>query len=134
MRSRSRYAAVLALGATLGLGACTGDLKASDLPEDIVKARPQITAEEAAFVLDANTRGAKVTGATVNEDVETGTTTCWALKSGELTLGDIARDGAGEPLKNEDAEGLRTKQLMAAAASTLCPDYASQVPQLNLPT
>ena len=84
-------------------------------------------------MLAAEKLGAVVTGATVGDDIETGTTTCWALKNGGgVTLAEIAVDDAGKPLPGT-GEGLRTKQLMAAGVQTFCPDYDNQVSQLKLP-
>lgn len=114
------------------VGACSEEQPGlTDLPPDVAQARPSISAEEARFVLVARERGAFVTGATVDDDIETGTTVCWALQNG-ATLQEIAVDDQDQPLGNEGDE-LRTKQLMAAAVDALCPDYADQVPQLNLP-
>jgi len=91
-----------------------------------------ITADEANFVLAAQKLGAAVTGASVNDDIETATTTCWALKNSGVQLAQIAVDDDNKPLPNT-GEALRTKQLMAAGVQTFCPDYAGQVPQLKLP-
>lgn len=125
--------AALSIAVAAALTACSQDQPAlSDLPPDVVRARPTISADEARFVLDARQRGAMVTGATVADDIETGTTVCWALKNGGVTLGQIAVDGRDQPLGNE-GDALRTKQLMAAAVDALCPDYADQIPQLKLP-
>jgi len=98
----------------------------------VASARPSISAEEADFVLAAGKLGATVTGATVDDDIETGTTTCWALKNGGVELAQIAVDDADKPLANT-GDALRTKQLMAAGVQTFCPDYADQVSQLRLP-
>lgn len=139
VRPRLRTTALaleVTLMATLGaavLAGCADDTpRLSDLPTDVAQARPQITAQEARFVLAAKARGASVTGATVADDIETGTTTCWALKNGDVSLGQLAVNDANQPLDNE-GEQLRTKELMAAAVDALCPDYASQIPQLHLP-
>ncbi|WP_347352940.1 DUF732 domain-containing protein [Intrasporangium sp.] len=125
-----RRVAVLLAG--LVLAACSSTPTAQDLPAGILSARPDITAEEAEFVLAAEDLGVSVTAQSVADDIEIGTTTCWALKTGGLTLGEIARDSQGAPLPNSGA-GLRTKQLMYAAVRTLCPDYDSQLDQLDLP-
>lgn len=137
-RRAPRLATVLAsvlvvglLGGT-GLAGCSSAPKLGDLPPDVVAAMPTISAEQAEFVLAARERGAAVTGATVVDDLETGTTVCWALQNGGVTLGEIARDEDDQPLGN-DGDQLRTKQLMAAAVDSLCPDYADQVAELNLP-
>ena len=106
--------------------------KLADLPPDVAAAMPTISAEQAEFVLAARERGAFVTGDTVADDLETGTTVCWALENGGVTLGEIARHDNDQPLGNE-GEQLRTKRLMAAAVDSLCPDYKDQVAQLNLP-
>jgi hypothetical protein len=98
----------------------------------VASARPDISAEEAQFVLAAQELGASVTGATVDDDIETGTTTCWALENGGVELSQIAVDDDDRPL-GDTGEALRTKQLMAAAVQTLCPDHESQVSQLHLP-
>jgi hypothetical protein len=119
------------LGAA-GLVGCSSGPKLADLPPDIAAAMPTISAEQAEFVLAARERGAMVTGATVADDLEAGTTVCWALKNGGVTLGQIAADENGQPLGNE-GDQLRTKRLMAAAVDSLCPDYKDQVAQLNLP-
>ena len=129
-----RVAAVLVVGllGAAGLAGCSSGPKLSDLPPDVVAAMPTISAEQAEFVLAARERGAMVTGMTVADDLETGTTVCWALENGGVTLGEIARDDTDQPLRNE-GEQLRTKRLMAAAVDSLCPDYKDQVAQLNLP-
>ena len=124
--------------------ACTGVLVAlalsgcgdsqptlSDLPSDVASARPSISAEEAKFVLAAEKLGATVTGDTVDDDIETGTTTCWALKNGGVDLAQIAVDDDDKPLPNT-GDALRTKQLMAAGVQALCPDYDGQIAQLKL--
>ncbi|ADU49804.1 hypothetical protein [Intrasporangium calvum] len=54
-----------------------------------------------------------------------------ALQNG-ATLREIAVDAAGRPLGNE-GDQLRTKQLLAAAVESLCPDYEDQVADLKLP-
>ena len=134
LRGRARAAAValgLALGA-LSLAGCTEEMPGlTDLPPDVAAARPTISGEEARFVLLARERGALVTGTTVADDIETGTTACWALQNG-ATLREIAVDAAGRPLGNE-GDQLRTKQLLAAAVESLCPDYEDQVADLKLP-
>ena len=104
----------------------------ADLPTDVASARPTISAEEAEFVLAAERLGATVSGATVADDIETGTTTCWALKNGGVQLRQIAVDDADKPLGNT-GDALRTKQLMAAGIQAFCPDYDDQVDQLGLP-
>jgi hypothetical protein len=117
----------------LALAACGGgEPTAADLPPDVVTARPSITAQEATFVLAAEKLGVDVTGQSVDDDVETATTTCWALKDGGVTLGEIARESDGRPLPNE-GEGLRTKRIMYAAVQALCPTYDSQLGELDLP-
>lgn len=129
---RSVRSTAVAVAFVAALGACTEEQPGlTDLPPDVARARPTISAEEARFVLVARERGAFVTGATVDDDIETGTTVCWALQNG-ASLREIAVDGAGRPLGN-DGEQLRTKQLMAAAVDALCPDYDDQVAQLDLP-
>ena len=83
----------------LALAGCGGsDPTLGDLPAGVASARPSITAEEAKFVLAAQKLGAAVTGATVNDDIETGTTTCWALKNGGVELAQIAVDDDNKPL------------------------------------
>lgn len=115
------------------LAACGGsDPTLADLPSDVASARPTISAEEAQFVLAAQKLGATVTGATVDDDIETGTTTCWALKNGGVDLRQIAVDDADKPLGNT-GDALRTKQLMAAGVQAFCPDHDDQVSQLDLP-
>lgn len=128
-----RAVAPIAIAGVLALAACSGgEPTASDLPPDVVTARPSITVEEARFVLAAEKLGVDVTGASVADDLETATTTCWALKDGGLTLGEIARESDGKPLPNS-GEGLRTKRMMYAAVQALCPDFDSQLGQLELP-
>lgn len=129
-----KVAAVLVVGLLGGvsLAGCSSAPKLADLPPDVASAMPTISAEQAEFVLAARQRGAMVTGGTVADDLETGTTVCWALKNGGVTLGEIARDDNDQPLGNE-GDQLRTKRLMAAAVDSLCPDYKDQVAQLNLP-
>ncbi|MDC5699295.1 DUF732 domain-containing protein [Intrasporangium calvum] len=137
MTVRSRFPrraglAAAALGLVAVLAGCTEEMPGlTDLPPDVAAARPTISGEEARFVLLARERGAMVTGKTVADDIETGTTVCWALQNG-ATLEEIAVDGAGKPLGNE-GDQLRTKQLMAAAVEGLCPDYEEQVTGLKLP-
>src|SRR6478672_4128622 len=75
---------------------------------------------------------AAVAGSSVNDDIETATTTCWALKNSGVQLAQIAVDDDNKPLPNT-GEALRTKQLMAAGVQTFCPDYDGQVSQLKLP-
>ncbi|WP_374970770.1 hypothetical protein [Terrabacter sp. BE26] len=117
----------------LGLAACSSsDPTLADVPSDVASARPTISAEEAKFVLAAQKLGAKVTGASVDDDIQTGTTTCWALKNGGVNLGQIAVDGEDRPLP-DTGDGLRTKQLMAAGVQAFCPDYDAQIAQLELP-
>ncbi len=131
--SRRVRPALVALALVAALAGCSQeDPRLSDLPSDVVQARPTISAEEARFVLAARQRGVFVTGATVADDIETGTTTCWALENGGVTLGQVAVDDKDRPLRNEGDE-LRTKQLMAAAVESLCPDYTDQITQLKLP-
>jgi hypothetical protein len=142
--ARSRYAARRALPRPLAtvaaaalvaatLASCgSSDPTLADLPSDVASARPTISAEEAQFVLAAQKLGATVSGATVDDDIETGTTTCWALKNGDLELRQIAVDGNDKPLGNT-GDALRTKQLMAAGVQAFCPDYDNQVDQLDLP-
>lgn len=124
---------VLIVLAALALAGCSSDPTAKDLPSDVVSARPSITVEEAKFVLAAEHLGVKVTGESVADDLETGTTTCWALRDGGVTLGEIARDSKGEPLP-DSGDGLRTKKLMYAAVQSMCPTYDSQLSQLKLPS
>lgn len=126
-------AALVALLAGATLSACGGsDPTIADVPSDIASARPSISAEEAQFVIDARKLGAAVTGTSVADDIETGTTTCWALRNGGVQLRQIAVDDASKPLDNT-GDALRTKQLMAAGVQAFCPDYDDQVPQLGLP-
>lgn len=121
------------LAGLLSLGACSAsDPTLSDLPAGVASARPSISVEEAKFVLAAQRLGASVTGDTVDDDIQTGTTTCWALKNGGVDLGQIAVDDNGKPLP-DTGDALRTKQLMAAGVQTFCPDYDKQVSQLKLP-
>ena len=129
-----RVAALFVVGllGAAGVAGCSSAPKLADLPPDVAAAMPTISAEQAEFVLAARNQGAMVTGATVADDLETGTTVCWALKNGGVTLGEIATDDDGQPLGNE-GDQLRTKRLMAAAVDSLCPDYKDQVAQLNLP-
>lgn len=132
-RALAAGAALVALAALGTLAACdSADPRLSDLPSDVASARPTISAEEAKFVLAAQKLGAKVTGSSVDDDIETGTTTCWALKNGGVNLGQIAVDNDDRPLPNT-GDGLRTKQLMAAGVQAFCPDYDDQVSQLKLP-
>ncbi|MCU1538239.1 MAG: hypothetical protein JWP82_2590 [Humibacillus sp.] len=140
-RSRAGSRAVrglVALGvaalAAVALGACSSDtIELNDLPAGVASARPSITADEGEFVLAAGKLGVVITGATVDDDIETGTTTCWALKNGGgVTLGQIAVGDDDKPLPST-GDALRTKQLMAAGVQTFCPDYDDQVGQLKLP-
>ena len=122
-----------ALLVAVSLAACGGsEPTLADLPSDVASARPTISAEEAQFVLAAEKLGATVTGATVDDDIETGTTTCWALQGGGVELRQIAVDDADKPLGNT-GDALRTKQLMAAGVQAFCPDHDDQVAQLGLP-
>jgi hypothetical protein len=130
-RSTMRRAVVIL--AALALAGCSSEPTASDLPSDVVSARPSITVEEAKFVLAAEDLGVKVTGQSVDDDIETGSTTCWALREGGVTLGEIARDSKGDPLA-DSGDGLRTKKLMYAAVQSMCPTYDSQLGQLKLPS
>jgi ABC-type glycerol-3-phosphate transport system substrate-binding protein len=133
-RSRLRHATVtLAALATLAtVAACGGDPTASDLPSGVYDARPTITTEEADFVIAAGKLGVTVTGESVDDDIETGTTTCWAIDSGGATLAQVAVDDTGRPLGDE-GDALRTKRLMAAGVQTFCPDHDDQIPSLELP-
>ncbi len=130
---RRALGAAVALITVLGVGACGGsEPTLSDLPSDVASARPTISAEEASFVLAAQELGAAVTGTTVDDDIETATTTCWALQNGGVDLAQIAVGDDDKPLPNT-GEALRTKQLMAAAVQVFCPRYDDQVSQLDLP-
>jgi hypothetical protein len=130
---RRTLAAGAGLLVVLSLAACGGSAPTlGDLPAGVAEARPSISAEEAQFVLDAQKLGASVTGASVDDDIETGTTTCWALKSGGVELAQIAVDDADKPLGNT-GDALRTKRLMVAGVQAFCPDYDDQVSQLDLP-
>ena len=71
-------AALLGAFAFAGLAGCSGPPNLHDLPPDIAAAKPNITAEQADFVLDANRQGAAVTAASLDDDLESGITTCWA--------------------------------------------------------
>ena len=125
--------AVATVATLTTLAACGTDAPTlEDLPSDIASARPHITQQEATFVLDARNRGVNITAATLTDDLETGTTTCWALKNGGVTLKQIAVDDAGKPLDNT-GDALRTKQLMAAGVNAFCPDRGDQIVQLALP-
>ena len=125
---RAAAGTVVALGSALAvslLAACGGgDLTASDLPAGITAARPSISVDEAKFVLDANAHGADITGATVDDDIETGTTICWALKNGGVQVKDLVAQLTPE-------EAPRATILMAAAIPAFCPDYDLQVGQLS---
>lgn len=112
--------------ACLGLlAACNGgDPTAADLPSDITAARPGITVEEATYVLDANAHGAGITGATVDDDIETGTTVCWALENGGIQVGELAAELTPQ-------EAPRVRILIAAAVPAFCPDFESQLGQLT---
>ncbi|GAA2481060.1 hypothetical protein [Terrabacter carboxydivorans] len=130
---RAGLVGVVGVAALLALGACSAsEPTLADLPADVASARPSISAEEASFVLAAEKLGASITGDTVDDDLQTGTTTCWALKNGGVDLAQIAVDDNGKPLP-DTGDALRTKQLMAAGVQTFCPDYDNQVPQLKLP-
>jgi hypothetical protein len=130
---RRASGAVVAVLVVAGLAACgDSDPTIADVPSDVASARPSISAEEAQFVLAAGKLGATVTGASVADDLETGTTTCWALRNGGVQLREIAVDDASKPLGNT-GDALRTKQLMAAGVQSFCPDYDEQVAQLDLP-
>jgi hypothetical protein len=125
-------AVVAVVAAALALAACGSGPTLSDLPPDVAQARPSISAEEASFVLAAQKLGATITGESVDDDIQTGTTTCWALANGGLTLRQIAVDDQGAPLGNT-GDALRTKQLMAAGVQAFCPDHDDEVSQLDLP-
>lgn len=125
-------AVAMAVGVAVVLSSCSTPPKLADLPPDVASARPSITLEEANFVVAAQGLGASVTGESVAEDIETGTTTCWALRSGGVTLAQLAVDEQDQPLGNA-GEALRAKQLMAAGIRAFCDDYADQIPQLRLP-
>jgi hypothetical protein len=128
-----RVVSPIMIAGVLALAGCGGgEPTASDLPPGVVTARPSITTEEARFVLAAKKLGVDVSGQSVDDDVETATTTCWALKEGGVTLGEIARESDGKPLPNE-GDGLRTKRIMYAAVQALCPKYDSQLGELDLP-
>jgi hypothetical protein len=130
---RRVVAGAAVLVAVTALGACSSDDPAlTDLPSDIASARPTISAEEARFVLAAEQLGATVTGATVDDDIETGTTTCWVLRNGGVGLDQVAVDENDALLPNT-GEALRTKQLMAAGVQTFCPDHDDQIALLKLP-
>jgi hypothetical protein len=107
-------------------GCSGGDVTRSDLPTDVAEALPSISLEEAKFVVAAKELGVDVTGASVGEDLETAKTVCWALKEGGVQVKDIAAE-----LNQDDA--LRTKRIIRAGIESLCPDYADQVGQLDLP-
>lgn len=129
----SPYAAVVALLVAGTLAACgASDPSIDDVPSDVASARPSISSEEAQFVIAAEKLGATVTGASVADDIETGTTTCWALRNGGVQLREIAVDDSSKPLGNT-GDALRTKQLMAAGVQSFCPDYDDQLAQLGLP-
>jgi hypothetical protein len=131
LRRGAVSAAVLV--AVVALGACSSDDPAlTDLPSDIASARPTISAEEARFVLAAEKLGATVTGATVDSDIETGTTTCWVLRNGGVGLDQVAVD-ENDALLPSTGEALRTKRLMAAGVQTFCPDHDDQIALLGLP-
>ena len=130
---RRVVAGAAVLVAVVALGACSNDDPAlTDLPSDIASARPTISAEEARFVLAAENLGATVTGATVDSDIETGTTTCWVLRNGGVGLDQVAVDENDALLPNT-GEALRTKRLMAAGVQTFCPDHDDQIALLGLP-
>jgi hypothetical protein len=124
---------VLALLVAGTLAACGGsDPTIADVPSDVASARPSISEEEAQFVIAAQKLGATVTGASVDDDIQTGTTTCWALRNGGVQLRESAVDDASKPRGNS-GDALRPKQLMAAGVQAFCPDYDDQVAQLKLP-
>lgn len=125
-------AACLAALAFAGLAGCSSPPNLHDLPPDIAAAKPDITAEQASFVLDANRQGAAITAESLDDDLESGTTTCWALKNGGVQLSQIAIDDGDRALGNS-GDALRTKQLMAAGVRAFCPDYSNQIGQLKLP-
>lgn len=125
-------AAVLSAMAFAGLAGCSSPPNLHDLPPDIAAAKPDITAEQAGFVLDAARQGVVITAASLDDDLESGTTTCWALKNGGVQLSQIAVDDSGRPLGGS-GDALRTKVLMAAGVRAFCPDYANQIGQLGLP-
>jgi hypothetical protein len=130
---RRVVAGAAVLVAVVALGACSSEEPAlADLPPDVASARPTISAEEARFVLAAEKLGATVTGATVDSDIETGTTTCWVLRNGGVGLDQVAVDENDALLPNT-GEALRTKQLMAAGVQTFCPDHDDQIALLGLP-
>jgi predicted small lipoprotein YifL len=124
---RAVHAAVATVTLVAVLAACGGDdPKLADLPQDVRDARPTITLEEAKFVIAARALGVDVTGASVDDDLETAKTVCWALKEGGVQVKEIAAE-----LSEDDA--LRTKRIMKAGIETLCPDYDDQLEQLDLP-
>ncbi len=125
-------AAALAALAFAGLAGCSSTPNLHDLPPDIAAAKPDITAEQAGFVLDANQQGAAITAASLDDDLESGTTTCWALKNGGIQLRELAVDDSSRPL-GSSGDALRTKALMAAGIRAFCPDYTDQIAQLKLP-
>ncbi|HET7800052.1 MAG TPA: hypothetical protein VFL38_06500 [Humibacillus xanthopallidus] len=130
---RRAAAGAAVLLAVISLGACgSDDPTLADLPTDVASARPTISADEAKFVLAAEKLGATVTGATVDDDIQTGTTTCWVLRTGGVTLDQVAVDEDDKPLPNT-GDALRTKQLMAAGIQTFCPDHDDQIALLKLP-
>ena len=132
-RARGAAAAAGVLLSVIALGACSSDDPTlAALPSDVASARPTISADEAKFVLAAAKLGATITGATVDDDIQTGTTTCWVLRNGGVRLDQVAVDDDDQPLPNT-GEALRTKQLMAAGVQAFCPDYDDQVSQLKLP-
>jgi len=132
-RARGAEAGAAVLLSVIALGACSSDdLTLAGLPSDVASARPTISADEAKFVLAAAKLGATITGATVDDDIQTGTTTCWVLRNGGVRLDQVAVDDDDQPLPNT-GEALRTKQLMAAGVQAFCPDYDDQVSQLKLP-
>lgn len=131
--ARAAAAGAAMVLALVALGACGSDeARLSDLPSDVASARPTISAEEAKFVLAAEKLGATVTGATVDDDIQTGTTTCWVLRNGGVTLDKVAVDEDDKPLRNT-GDALRTKQLMAAGVQAFCPDHDDQIALLKLP-
>ena len=124
--ARAAAAGAAMVLALVALTACGNDeARLSDLPSDVASARPT-------FVLAAEKLGAKVTGASVDDDIQTGTTTCWVLRNGGVTLDKVAVDEDDKPLPNT-GDALRTKQLMAAGVQAFCPDHDDQIALLKLP-
>ncbi|MDN5765792.1 MAG: hypothetical protein L0H96_07695 [Humibacillus sp.] len=131
-RTAGVVAAVLSAMAFAVLAGCSSPPNLHGLPPGIAAAKPDITAEQASFVIDADRHGAAITPASLDDDLESGTTTCWALKNGGVQLSQIAVDDSGRPLGSSD-DALRTKALMAAGVRAFCPDYTDQIGQLGLP-